>query len=77
MGITTIQVSTEVKSRLDDLKCYSRESYNNVVRRLLDLAIDTEPLSDEAILGIEEALQDLKAGRIYSEEEIKKEFGVR
>lgn len=77
MGITTIQVTTEVKARLEGLKRYSKESYNDVVDRLLDLALDTEPLSDEAIEGIEEALLDLKAGRIYSEEDIKKEFGIQ
>jgi predicted transcriptional regulator len=33
-------------------------------------------LSDEAIRGIEEALEDVKQGRVHSEEEIMKEFGL-
>ena len=40
------------------------------------MAVDDEPLSEEAIRGIEEALEDIRAGRLYSEDEIRKEFGV-
>lgn len=34
------------------------------------------PLSPEEIAAIEEALEDIKAGRVHTEEEIMKEFGV-
>ena len=61
---------------LTSLKRYPRESYSSVVERLVNLAIDEEPLSDEAILGIEEALEDIKQGRLHSEEEIMKEFDL-
>jgi len=44
---------------------------------LTNLAIDEEPLSDEAIKGIEEALEDIKHGRLYSEEEIMKVFDLK
>ncbi|MDN7025692.1 hypothetical protein FGU65_12495 [Methanoculleus sp. FWC-SCC1] len=76
MAVTTIQVTPDVKARLEGLKRYAKESYNDVIIRLLDLALDTEPLSDEAIRGIEEALEDIKAGRVYPEEEIAREFCV-
>jgi len=76
MAATTIQVTPEVKAQLEGLKRYAKESYNDIIIRLLDLALDTEPLSDEAIRGIEEALEDIKAGRVYPEEEIAREFGV-
>ena len=39
--------------------------------------IDKEPLSDEAIRGIEEALEDIKKGQLYSEERIMKEFDLK
>lgn len=61
---------------MEALKRHPKESYNDVIARLLDMAIDDEPLSEEAIRGIEEALEDIRAGRLYSEDEIKKEFGV-
>ena len=73
---TTIQVQPEVKDRLDLLKKHPRESYNEVIERLLESRIDEEPLSDEAIAGIEEALGDIRKGRLHTDEEIRKEFGV-
>jgi len=74
---TTICIDPRVKDKLTSLKRYSRESYSSVVERLANLAIDEDPLSDEAIHGIEEALLDIKHGRIHSEEDIMKEFGLK
>jgi len=73
---TTICINPRVKDILTSLKRYPRESYSTVVERLVNLAIDEVPLSDEAILGIEEALEDIKQGRLHSEEEIMKEFDL-
>lgn len=61
---------------LTALKRYSRESYSCVVERLANLALDEGPLSADAINGIEEALEDIKEGRLHSEEEIMGEFGL-
>lgn len=74
---TTICIDPKVKDRLTSLKRHSRESYSSVIERLTDMAIDEEPLSDEAIHGIEEALEDIKHGRLHSEEEIMKEFDLK
>lgn len=71
---TTICLDPKVKDKLASLKHYSRESYSSVVERLADMAIDEEQLSDEAIQGIEEALEDIKHGRLHSEKDIMKEF---
>jgi predicted transcriptional regulator len=76
MSPTTIQIQPEVKDRLELLKRHPRESYNEVIERLLESRIDEEPLSEEEIRGIEEALEDIRKGRIHTEEEIKREFGV-
>lgn len=76
MSPTTIQIQPEVKESLDQLKKHPRESYNEVIKRLVESRIDDEPLSAEAIEGIEEALGDIRKGRLHTEEEIKKEFGV-
>jgi predicted transcriptional regulator len=73
---TTICIEPRVKDLLTNLKRHPRESYNSVVARLTNLAIEVRPLSDEAIQGIEEALEDIKQGRLYSEEEIMKEFDL-
>jgi predicted transcriptional regulator len=73
---TTICIDPNVKRKLDDLKVYKNESYNSVVERLIKMAYDEEPLSEEEIRGIEESLEDIKAGRAYSEEEAKRILGL-
>lgn len=73
---TTIYIRKDLKGQLDELKRYPRESYSDVIERLVSVAIDNEPLSKEAIRGLEEALNDVKRGNLISEEEIKAEFGV-
>jgi len=74
---TTICIDPKVKDKLTSLKRFSRESYNSVIERLANMAVDEEPLSDEAIRGIEEALEDIKKGQLYSEERIMKEFDLK
>ena len=73
---TSIRVSTSVRDRLKEFKVHPNESFDDVIGRLLDSAIDEEPLSDETIKAIEESLEDLKAGRVYTLEELKKELGL-
>ena len=73
---TTICIDPNIKSKLDDLKSYKNESYNSVVERLIKMAYDEEPLTDEEIKGIEESLEDIKAGRVYSEDEAKRMMGI-
>ena len=77
IATTTICLDPKVKDKLTSLKHHSRESYNSVIERLANLAIDEEPLCDEAIKGIEEALEDIKHGLLHSEEEIMKEFDLK
>jgi len=73
---TTICIDPKIKDKLTSLKRHSRESYSSVIERLANLAFDEETLSGEAIQGIEEALEDIKNGRLHSEEEIMKEFDL-
>ena len=40
------------------------------------MQIDDIPLGKETLKRIEEALEDLKQGRYYTEEEIKAELGI-
>ena len=41
---TTIQISNEVKGRLDKMKIYRRESYNEVIENIIE---DNLELSEE------------------------------
>ncbi|MCK9278988.1 DUF7557 family protein [Methanoculleus sp. UBA303] len=74
MSQTTVWVSPETKNRLAGMKRYPRETFDDVIRRLMDSTEDDEPLSDEAIRGIEESLEDIKAGRLYTLEEARAEL---
>jgi predicted CopG family antitoxin len=73
---STIYIRQDIKKRLNDLKHHPKESYNDVIERLINLSIDDEPLNDEAVRGLEEALEDIRRHRLYSEEEIMAEFDV-
>lgn len=74
---TTIQVAHDVKRQLEELKTHPKESYNMVIKRLLQTRIDKEALSEETIQNIERALHDVKAGRVYSTGEVKKRLGIK
>jgi len=76
MHATTIKVDPKLKSNLDNLKLHPRESYNDVIARLLNMAYDEEPLSDSTLERIEEGLKDLKSGKYYTQEEIEAELGL-
>ncbi len=76
MPDTTIVLHRVTKAWLDELKRHPKETYNDVDDRLVDMAIDDEPLSGETLKRIEAALEDLKQGRYYTEEEIKEELGI-
>ena len=73
---SSIYIREDLKTRLDHLKRNPKESYNDVIERLVNLTIDDEPLSADAIEGLEEALNDIKKGNLISEEDIKKKYGV-
>jgi predicted transcriptional regulator len=73
---TSIYIRNDLKDQLNSLKKHPKESYNDIIERLLTLAIDDEPLGEEAIKGLEEALEEIKAGVFISEEEIMKKYGV-
>jgi predicted CopG family antitoxin len=73
---STIYIREDLKERLQELKRHPKESYNDVIERLVTLSVDPEPLNDEAIKGLEEALDDIKHHRLHTEEEIMAEFGI-
>ena len=73
---STIYIREDLKEKLQELKRHPKESYNDVIERLLTLSADDEPLNREAIKGLEEALDDIKHHRLSAEEDVMAEFGV-
>jgi predicted CopG family antitoxin len=73
---SSIYIREDLKTQLNNLKRNPKESYNDVIERLVNLTIDDEPLSAGAIKGLEEGLRDIKKGNLISEEDIRKKYGV-
>jgi len=86
MDTTTIQLDTKLKKKLDKLKIHSRETYNELIERVIgksyyeidreSLLATIEVLSDpELMRGIAEALEEEKRGEKGTTlEEVKKEL---
>lgn len=77
--VTTIQLEEKIKRQLEELKNHPRETYNEVLERLVKMATKEteEALSSQAIKNIQKSLEDIKAGRVSSHEEVKKRLGLK
>jgi hypothetical protein len=60
---SVVRVGERTKARLDQLKRHPRETYDDVIARLTDIALDDEPLSEEALEHLRRSEEDIKAGR--------------
>lgn len=87
---TTVRLNLNVKKKLDSLKVHSRESYNDVVLRMLNeckgMNVDEESLQETIeILGnpktmrnLAEALEQIDKGDYGTPlEEVEKELGLK
>jgi predicted CopG family antitoxin len=70
---TTIQISEELQKELTKRKLYNRETYEEVIRNLLE---DTMELNEETKREIEQARAEVRAGKTHSLAKIKKELGL-
>jgi predicted transcriptional regulator len=70
--ITSIQVKREVKQKLDELKNYPTETYNEILLRMLEIMAESrEELSSQTLNNIQKSLEDIKAGRVSSHKQVK------
>ena len=70
---TTIQVSEELKKRLDSLKLVKSETYEDVI---WDLVEDRLELSEATLAAIRASEEDIKAGRTISLEDVRRDLGI-
>ena len=76
--VTSIQLEKRTKTKLEKLKIFPRESYDDVVNRLLNMIEEDEGiLSEKTIRDLEEGVADIKAGRVYTSEQVKKKLGLK
>ena len=71
MTATTIQVSRELLQDLKSRKMYDKESYEDIIRDLLE---DTMELSEETKRDIKEARKQINAGKFKTLAQVKKEL---
>lgn len=72
MATTTIQLSQEMKRILGEMKLHSRETYEEVLERLLE---DLRELNEQTKKEIAQAIRDIKAGKYRTHQQLKDELG--
>lgn len=80
MSETTIQIDKTTRERLSSLKSSPRETYDEILNKLIDLipsGDDEGEYTDEFKASLFKSLLDIKHGRVYSHEEMKKALGIR
>ena len=70
---TTIHVSEQLVNTLKKRKQYDKESYEEVI---WDLVEDTMEVNEQTKKEIEQARADIKAGKFYTHEQVKKKLGL-
>jgi len=71
---TTIQITRNVKAMLDATKLYGRETYNELITRLIE---DSKELGEETKKEIKKARAEISAGRFKTHEELGHEMGFK
>ena len=73
-GSATIKISKKTKSRLEKQKNHPCETYDAVLVRILEYVSQDDELGPETIKNIKKSTADIKAGRLYSMEQLNKEL---
>lgn len=71
---TTIKISDKTKTKLEHLKIHKRESYDDVIERLMTPQDDE--LDPQTIKNIRKSLDDIEKGKVYSLAQVEKELGI-
>lgn len=76
---TSIQIEKEIKEQLDKLKNHPRETYNDVLARIINFMSqqNKDELSQQTIKNIEKSLDDIKTGRVSSHKDVKRRLGLK
>ncbi|MGC8561638.1 MAG: DUF7557 family protein [Thermoplasmata archaeon] len=73
MTITTIQVKEDTKKTLQSMKLHPRETYEEVIERLIE---DLSELNDETKREIKEARREIEAGKFVTHKQLKKDLDL-
>ena len=67
--VTSIQITEKMQKELSKKKMFEKETYEEVI---WDLIEDSMELSEETKRHIAQAEKDIKEGRVYTHEQVKK-----
>ena len=70
---TTIQISNSIKGTLEKMKMFNRESYNDIIGRMIE---DNLEINDKTKKEIDEARKRIQTGKFITQEQIEKDFGL-
>ena len=70
--VTTIQLKENTKDKLDKMKLYRQETYNDVLERLIE---DVSDLNLKTREELESTIKDIESGKWVSLEKLVKELG--
>ncbi len=73
---TTIKVSMETRTTLAEQKLYTGETLEQVINRLLKSQLIDNYLDKQTLKDMQEGLDDIKSGRVYTTNELKTELGI-
>ncbi len=76
MNSTTIQIKEGTLERLKYFKEFSKESYDELINKLID-EIEEGQLTDEALKDIIEAKKEIREGKGQKIEEVAQELGIK
>ncbi len=69
---TTIQINEDIRSILNQMKLFERETYNDVLERLIE---DVREINEETKNEIEYAIKEIEDGKYVTHEKLAKEMG--
>lgn len=72
MAATTIQLSKDMKKTLEGMKLHPRETYEEVLERLIE---DLRELNQQTKKEIEQAIREIKAGKFKTHDQLKADLG--
>ena len=72
MTTTTIQINQSVREILNNMRIHSRETYNDVLERLIE---DFQELNKETKKRIRKAVKEIENGKYKSHAQLQKEMG--
>lgn len=70
--VTTIQIKEDIKSTLIQMKFVERETYSDVLERLIE---DVRELNEETKKEIKAAIKEIESGKYVTHEKLASEMG--